>query len=94
MGTISGCRHLKVNLKAEIYIYVNFTTHRCPSKIIKLFLPEVFSHLPPVSLTPVVYLEPRISPRILKLFIVIFSIGSSLCTHIQWSTITGKINII
>jgi hypothetical protein len=26
MGTISGCRHLKVNLKAKIYIYVNSTT--------------------------------------------------------------------
>jgi hypothetical protein len=30
MGKISGCRHLKVNLKAEIYIYVNSTTQRCP----------------------------------------------------------------
>jgi hypothetical protein len=28
MGTISGCRHLKVNLKAKIYIYVNSTTRR------------------------------------------------------------------
>ncbi len=25
MGTISGCRHLKLNLKAKIYIYVNNT---------------------------------------------------------------------
>ncbi len=59
MGTISGCRHLKVNLKAKIYIYINSTTQRCPNKIIKIFLLEDFFHLPPVSLTPVVYLEPR-----------------------------------
>jgi hypothetical protein len=66
MGTISGCRHLTVNLKAKIYIYVNSTTQRCPNKIIKIFLLEDFFHLPPVSLTPVVHLEPRISPQIFK----------------------------
>jgi hypothetical protein len=43
IATISGCRHLKVNLKAKIYIYVNSTTQRCPNKIIKIFLLEVFS---------------------------------------------------
>jgi hypothetical protein len=63
MRTISCCRHLKVNLKAKIYIYDNSTTQRCPNKIIKIFLLEDFFHLPPVSLTPVVHLEPRISPR-------------------------------
>ncbi len=62
--TLSGCRHLKVNLKAKIYIYVNSTTQRCPNKIIKIFLLEGFFHLPPVSLTPVANLELRISPRI------------------------------
>jgi hypothetical protein len=41
METISGCRHLKVNLKAKIYIYVNITTQRCPSKIIKIYLCSV-----------------------------------------------------
>jgi hypothetical protein len=61
MRTISGCRHLKVNLKAKIYIYVNSTTQRCPNKIIKIFLLEDFFDLPPVALTPVVHLEPRIS---------------------------------
>ncbi len=66
MRTISGCSRLKVNLKAKIYIYVNSTTQRCPNKIIKIFLLEDFFHLPPVSLTPVVHLEPRISPRIFK----------------------------
>jgi hypothetical protein len=35
MATISGCRHLKVNLKPKIYTYVNSTTQRCPNKIIK-----------------------------------------------------------
>ncbi len=42
MGTISGCRYLKVNLKAKIYIYVNSTIQRCPNKIIKKFLIEDF----------------------------------------------------
>ncbi len=34
--------------------------------IIKIFLMEDFFHLPPVSTTPVVHLEPRISPRIFE----------------------------
>jgi hypothetical protein len=62
MATISGCRHLKVNLKAKFYIYVHSTTQRCTNKIIKIFLLEGFFHLPPVSLTPVANLELRISP--------------------------------
>jgi hypothetical protein len=66
MGTISGCSHLKLNLKAKIYIYVNSTTQRCPNKIIEIFQFEDFCHLPPVSVTPVVHLELRISPRIFK----------------------------
>ncbi len=45
MGTISGCRHLKVNLKAKFYIYVNSSTQRCPNKIIKNFLIEDFFYL-------------------------------------------------
>ncbi len=64
MKTVSGCRHFKVNFK--IYIYGNSTTQRCPNKIIKIFLLEGFFHLPPVSLTPVVHLEPRISPLIFE----------------------------
>ena len=40
MRTISGCRHLKVNLKAKIYIYVNSTTQRCPNKF---FCLKIFS---------------------------------------------------
>jgi hypothetical protein len=51
MGTISGCRHLKLNLKAKIYINVNSTTRRCPNKIIKSFQLEDFCHLPTVSTT-------------------------------------------
>ncbi len=66
MATISGCRYLKVNLKAKIYIYVNSTTQRCPNKIIKIFLLEDFFHLPRVSLTTVANLEQRISPRIFE----------------------------
>ncbi len=68
MGTISGCRHLKVNLQTKIYTYVSSTTQRWPNKIIKLFLIEDFFHLPPVSLTLVANLELRISPRIFENF--------------------------
>jgi hypothetical protein len=60
MGTISGCSHLKLNLKAKIY------TQRCLNKIIKIFQFEDFCHLPPVSATPVVHLELRISLRIFE----------------------------
>ncbi len=55
-----------MNLKAKMYICVNSTIQRCPNKIIKIFLIEDFSHLPPVSTTPVVNLELRISPRIFE----------------------------
>jgi hypothetical protein len=64
MGFISGCRCLKVNLKAKIY--VNSTIQRCPKQIINIFLIEDFFHLPPVSKTPVVNLELQISPRIFE----------------------------
>jgi hypothetical protein len=53
-------------LKAKIYIHVNSTTHRCPNKIIKIFLLEGFFHLPLVLLTPVANLELGISPRIFE----------------------------
>ncbi len=43
MATISGCRQLKVNLKAKIYIYVNSTSQRCPKKIIKICCFNVFA---------------------------------------------------
>ena len=68
MGLISGCRYLKVNLKAKMYICVNSTIQRCPNKIINIFLIEDFSHLPPVSTTSVVNLQLRISPQNLKKF--------------------------
>ncbi len=66
IGTISGCRHLRVNLKAKIYIYVSSTTQRWPNKIKQNSLIEDFFHLPPVSLTPVANLELRISPQIFE----------------------------
>ncbi len=47
-------------------ICVNSATQKCPNKIIKIFLIEDFSHLPPVSTTRVVNLELRISPRIFE----------------------------
>jgi hypothetical protein len=37
-------------------------------KMIRAFLIEDFFHLPPVSTTPVVHLELRISPRIFENF--------------------------
>jgi hypothetical protein len=64
VGTISGCRHLKLHLKAKIYIYVNSTTQRCPNKIMKIFQLEDFCHLPLVSTTPLANLELQISLRI------------------------------
>jgi hypothetical protein len=36
-----------------MYICVNSTIQRCPNKIIKIYLIEDFSYLPPVSTTPV-----------------------------------------
>jgi hypothetical protein len=55
-----------VNLKAKIYIFVNSIIQRCPHNIIKIFLIEDFFHFRPVSTTPVVNLELRISPRIFE----------------------------
>ncbi len=66
MGATSDCLHLKVKLKKKIYLYVNSTTQRYPNKIFNNFLFKDFSHLQPVSTTPVVYLELRISPRIFE----------------------------
>ncbi len=57
MGLISGCRYLKVNLKAKMYICVNSSIQRCPNKIIKIFLIEDFSHLPPVVNLELEYLR-------------------------------------
>ncbi len=42
MGTLSGRRHLKVNLKVKIYICVNSYTQRCPNRIIKIFWLKIF----------------------------------------------------
>ncbi len=41
-GLISGCRYLKVNLKAKMFIFVNSTIQRCPNKIIKIFWLKIF----------------------------------------------------
>ncbi len=49
-----------------MYVCVNSTIQRCPNKIIKIFLIEDFSHLPPVSTTPVVNFELQISLRIFE----------------------------
>ncbi len=46
MGTTSDWLHLKMNLKIKNYLYVNFTTQRCPNKIFKTFLIKGFFHLP------------------------------------------------
>jgi hypothetical protein len=64
METISGCSDLKVTLKAKVYLYINSTFQRCPTKII--FMIEDFFHLPPVSRTPAVHLELRTSSQILN----------------------------
>ncbi len=36
-GKISGCRHLKVNLKAKIYIYVSSLPKGDQTKLLKFF---------------------------------------------------------
>ncbi len=64
MGTISGCRHFKVNLKAKIYIYVNSTTQRCPNKIITNF--SDWRLFPFATGVAVLHLEPRISLRLFE----------------------------
>jgi hypothetical protein len=56
----------KVNLKEKMYLYVNSTTQSCPKNKIKTFLIEDFFYLPPLSTTPVMHLELRISPRIFE----------------------------
>jgi hypothetical protein len=66
MGTISGYKYLKMNLKAKLYIYVKSTIQSCPNKIIEILQFEDFFHLPPVSTTPVVHLELPISSRIFE----------------------------
>jgi hypothetical protein len=53
-------------LKEKMYLYVNSTTQRCLYKIIKTFLFEDFFGLLPVSTTPMMHLELRISPRIFE----------------------------
>ncbi len=60
------CLKLKMTSKKNIYLYANSTTQRCPKEIRKVFLIKDFFHLPPVSTTPVVHLELRISPRIFE----------------------------
>jgi hypothetical protein len=57
---------LKVNLKEKTHLFVNSTTNRCLNKTIKTFLIEDFFHFPPLSKTPKVYLEQRISQGIFE----------------------------
>ncbi len=64
MESISDHLHKKENLKEKMYLYVTWTTLRCPNKIIKLIWLKIFFHLPLVSTTLVVHSELQISPRI------------------------------
>ncbi len=65
LGTISDCWQPKVSLK-EKTLSINSTTQRYQKEITKTFPIEDFFHLPPVSMTLVVHLELRISPRIFE----------------------------
>jgi hypothetical protein len=56
MATISGCRHLKVNLKAKIYVYVTLLPKGVHIKLLKCFSLRV----------SVANHELRISPRIFE----------------------------
>ncbi len=66
MEQFSNYWQLKMNLKKKMYLYANSTTQMCPKEIMKTFLIEDFFHLPPVSTTPVVHLELRLSPQIFE----------------------------
>ncbi len=64
----NGNRHLKWTWRQKFIFLLNSTTQKCANKFIKIFLLEDFFYLPPVSTTPVVHLEPRISPPIFEKF--------------------------
>ncbi len=66
MGTIIKLLTTLNELEEKSDLYANSNTQRCPKDIMKIFLTEHFFHLPPVSTTPVVHLELRISPRIFE----------------------------
>jgi hypothetical protein len=66
MGTIIKLLTTLNKLEEKNYLYVNSTTQRCPKEIIKNFLIEDFFYLPPVSMTPMVHIELRISLRNFK----------------------------
>jgi hypothetical protein len=55
-----------MSFKENIYLFANSTTQRCLKEIMKIFLIEDFFHLAPVSMTPVVHLELRISLQIFE----------------------------
>ncbi len=78
IGTeISDFWHLKVKLKEKIYLYFNSTTQRCPHKIIKTFLIEVFFYLPLVSTKLMVHLEPWISSQIVDTNVIFRDLGKT-----------------
>jgi hypothetical protein len=62
----SGCRHLKVYLKAKINIQYMLTLlpKGVQIKLLKIFLLEDFFHLPPMSTTLVVRISPQIFEKI------------------------------
>ncbi len=62
IGTTSDCWQLE----GKNYLSAKSTAQSCPKEIMKTFLIEDFFHWPPMSTTPVVHLELRISPRIFK----------------------------
>jgi hypothetical protein len=56
-------------LKKKFIYMLTLLLKSVQQKIIKIFLIEDFFHLPPVSTTPVVHLELRISPREIALMV-------------------------
>jgi hypothetical protein len=42
MELISGCRYLKLNLKAKNHIYINSTIQRFPTKLLQFFWLKIF----------------------------------------------------
>ncbi len=62
MGTISGCRYLKVNLRQKFINMLTLLFKGVPTKLLKFFWLKIFSF----AMTPVVNLELRICLRIFE----------------------------
>ncbi len=87
MGLISGCRYLKVKLKAKMYIYVNSTFQRCPNKIIIFFFLIVFALGGSPTPHPISS-RPHFVCKLLKFFWLKIFFIYHRCQRHRWSTLS------